>query len=242
MFGDKDKNRVVSHRKWPASLAAVLLALGTVASVGAVGDFVAPARPVSYLLSAPALGETDQAGLADENLAPDFFMGPGAKDDRSKTPQKVASRIDGPQKPFDGALGGNEKPSRRYGLFSNGDGSQLYASREKNRGWGIAVEQKLFGYATLFARHGRSDAFTVGAKVSGAAWDRSKDHIGLVVGRNEISGIPIIDTGAGQPTELYYSRQVSGDVRVVSSLQQAGGSATVSGGSSTIWLRALMPF
>lgn len=240
MFGGKDKHRVVLHRERLASLAVVLLALGAVASAGAVGDFVAPARPISYLLSAPVPDETDQAGLTVENLAPDFFMGPSDNGGNNKTPQKSIPRLDS-QKSI-GPIGNNERAYRRYSLFGGSDKGQMYVSREKHRGWGLAVEQTLFGYATIFARYGRSDTVSMGAKLSGDAWDRPKDHIGLVVGQNEISGVPHVETGTGQPAELYYSRQVSENVRVVSSLQQASGSATAGGESATIWLRALMPF
>lgn len=242
MFGDKGKKRIVPNKGVPVSLAAILLALGMATSVGAAGDSIAPAGPISYHLFAPVPGETDQVGLADGNLVvPDFFMMPGAKDGDDRMSQKSASRVD-LQRPFNGVIENNGRASRRYSLFGDIDGGQLYVSREKHRGWGLAAEQKLFGHATLFARYGRSDAVTVGATVQGSAWDRSKDHVGLVFGRNEISGVPNVDTGAGQLAELYYSRQMSGDLRLVPSLQQASSSATVGGGSSMIWLRALMPF
>ncbi len=61
---------------------------------------------------------------------------------------------------------------------------------ERQSGWGLSVDQQVTETLTLFARYGRAtrgnvhfdQAATAGMELSGAAWGRDKDRLGLAGG------------------------------------------------------------
>lgn len=67
---------------------------------------------------------------------------------------------------------------------------QFDDTRERHRGWGLSFDQAVTDSATLFARYGHSShgnlafdqAYTVGGQLSGAAWGRPDDRLGLAFG------------------------------------------------------------
>jgi hypothetical protein len=126
---------------------------------------------------------------------------------------------------------------------------------ESHAGWGFSVDQQVSEQVTLFSRYGQSTrgqvkfdrAFTLGAQVSGTAWGRSKDRLGLAQGwlrpsREFRADAPGLDanadatadfgftpSGAERLTELFYRWQLNDKVHLAPSLQwiaRPGGDAS----------------
>jgi len=78
---------------------------------------------------------------------------------------------------------------RLYG-WRNGRGTDFDGTTAAHTGWGVSIDQRIPGGVTLFGRYGHqmggrvkfNQSVSAGAEVSGNAWDRGGDAIGLAAG------------------------------------------------------------
>ncbi|MGB9129112.1 MAG: carbohydrate porin [Thiobacillus sp.] len=144
------------------------------------------------------------------------------------------------------------------------------SSTERHSGWGLSVDQQVTETVTLFARYGYATqgrvrfnrAATAGMELSGAAWGREKDRLGLAGGWLSASNsfradAPTLDTdGADGPdfgyaasggerlAELYYAWQVNEHLELTPDLQWISrpGANGAAGDITILGLRATMGF
>lgn len=127
----------------------------------------------------------------------------------------------------------------RNGRYEGFDGS-----RDTAAGWGVSVDQRVHEDVTLFARYGQASsgkaafdrAVTVGAELTGDAWGRGADSVGLAWGwlraskdfRREAAGVQDGDgnflfgytpSGAEQVAELYYHWHLNDHLSLTPDLQ-----------------------
>jgi len=119
------------------------------------------------------------------------------------------------------------------------------SSTERQSGWGLSVDQQVTETVTLFARYGYAtqgkvrfnQAATAGMELSGAAWGREKDRLGLAGGWLSASNsfradaLTLDADGADGPdfgyaasgverlAELYYAWQVNDHLELTPDLQ-----------------------
>lgn len=158
------------------------------------------------------------------------------------------------------ALGGREGSYRLYAwnnsqafdqvndLDGNGEFDD---TEEKHAGWGLSLDQQVSDSVTLFARYGHSTkgvlafdrAFTVGGQLSGAAWGRENDRVGLAFGWLDGSSEQKTANpgfGAEKEVELFYVWQANEQFHLAPSVQwisRPGGDPSLSN-VTVIGLRA----
>lgn len=148
------------------------------------------------------------------------------------------------------ALGGREGAYRLY-AWNNSQALDLAGVEEKHAGWGLSLDQRVGDSATLFARYGHATqgalafdrAFTVGGQLSGAAWGRENDRVGLAFGwLNSSAEQQTANPGFGaeREAELFYVWQANEQFHLAPSVQwisRPGGDPT-RGDVMVIGLRA----
>ncbi|AKU13837.1 hypothetical protein AzCIB_3944 [Azoarcus sp. CIB] len=153
-------------------------------------------------------------------------------------------------KPF--VIGQLEYGRKNYGFdgtyrlyaWRNGQYEGFDGSRDTASGWGASVDQRVHEDVTLFARYGQGTsgktpfdrAFTVGGELTGDAWGRGADSVGLAWGwlraskdfRREAAGLQDEDgnflfgytpSGAEQVAELYYRWHLNNQLSLTPDLQ-----------------------
>lgn len=141
---------------------------------------------------------------------------------------------------------------------------------ERQSGWGLSVDQQVTETVTLFARYGYAiqgkvrfnQAATAGMELSGAAWGREKDRLGLAGGWLSASNsfqadaLTLDADGADGPdfgyaasgaellAELYYAWQVNDHLELTPDLQWISrpGADGAAGDVTVLGLRATMGF
>lgn len=197
-----------------------------------------------------------------------FGAGEGASFGNSfSRPFLIAQLESGRQ--FDGLAG-----NYRIYAWTNGSAtpySNAAASdTERQFGWGMSADQQVTQTATVFARYGRAtrgsvrfdQAITAGVELSGAAWGREKDRLGLAGGWLRASGefeadAPTLDadgvdgpdfgyapSGAERLAEFYYAWQVNDHLELTPDLQWIArpGADGAAGNITVVGLRATMGF
>ncbi|WP_051082617.1 carbohydrate porin [Uliginosibacterium gangwonense] len=114
----------------------------------------------------------------------------------------------------------------RFYAWRNGRGNNFDGNIAPHTGWGVSIDQRLPGGVTLFSRYGHQmsgkvkfdRSFSAGAELSGNAWDRGADAIGLAAGWLKTSAAwkeasPTLEayqaSGAEKVYELFYRYQVN---------------------------------
>lgn len=152
-------------------------------------------------------------------------------------------------------------------LWSNGRGLGYDGIERRHSGFGLSIDQKVSDWMTAFGRFGyqiagkvRFDrAFTVGAEITGSAWGRGADSLGLAAGflrtsssyRRDSVALDLDGDGALDPRasgterigEIYYRFRVNNRLELtpdVQFIQRPGGndSATI----KVVGLRAKLGF
>jgi len=141
---------------------------------------------------------------------------------------------------------------------------------ERQSGWGLSADQQVTETVTLFARYGYATqghvrfnhATTAGMELSGAAWGREKDRLGLAGGWLSASNrfqadAPTLDadgadgpdfgyaaSGAERLAELYYAWHVNEHLELTPDLQWISrpGADGAAGDVTVLGLRATMGF
>lgn len=173
-----------------------------------------------------------------------FGAGEGASFSNSFEAPFLIAQLETGQPLFKG-LPGN------YRVYAWSNGSAIpYANPvapdlERHSGWGLSIDQQVTASTTLFVRYGHStagrvrfdQALTAGLELSGAAWGRGKDRLGLAGGWLSASGdfsadAPVLDSdGVGGPdfgyrpdgaerlAELYNAWHVNDHLELMPDLQ-----------------------
>ncbi|NMF91208.1 carbohydrate porin [Aromatoleum petrolei] len=167
-----------------------------------------------------------------------FGAGEGAKFGRSFDKPFVIGQLEYGRK--DQGFDGNYRLyAWRNGQYEGFDGSRAPAT-----GWGASIDQRVHEDVTLFARYGQATsgkapfdrAVTVGAELTGNAWGRGADSIGLAWGwlraskdfRREAAGLlddegnflfGYTPSGAEQVAELYYRWHLNDQLSLTPDLQ-----------------------
>lgn len=176
----------------------------------------------------------------NERAAPDWWQasvaafgaGEGAKFGRSFTKPFVIGQLEYGRK--------NQGFDGNYRLYAwrNGQYEGFDGSVDATTGWGLSVDQRVHEDLTLFARYGRASsgkaafdrALTVGGELTGNAWGRGADGVGLAWAwlrasdefRAEAPLSPDFGydaRGAEQVAELYYRWQVNPQLSLTPDLQ-----------------------
>ena len=142
-------------------------------------------------------------------------------------------------------------------LWTNGRGADYDGNEDRHTGIGFSIDQKVDDYLTLFARYGhqikgkvRFDrALTGGAELSGNAWGRGADALGMAFGGMRTSAdfrtdSPTVDAdgdstpdfgfqanGWEKQAELYYRYKVNGNFELTPNFQlisRPGGDSSAS--------------
>ncbi|WP_407278801.1 carbohydrate porin [Aromatoleum evansii] len=167
-----------------------------------------------------------------------FGAGEGARFGRSFDKPFVIGQLEYGRKNmgFDG--------NYRLYAWRNGQYEGFDGSRDTASGWGASVDQRVHEDVTLFARYGQATsgkaafdrAFTVGGELTGDAWGRGADSVGLAWGwlrsssdfRREAAGLTDDDgnflfgytpSGAEQVAELYYRWHLNDQLSLTPDLQ-----------------------
>jgi high affinity Mn2+ porin len=164
----------------------------------------------------------------DDHASPDwwrvslgvFGSGPGASFDDSFVKPFVIAQVERAAQ----WLPGRDGTYRLY-AWSNGRAGHYDGIREeRHSGWGLSLEQQVSDATTLFARYGDSTrghvrfdrALTLGGELSGAAWGREHDRLGLALGwLRSSAGYRADDPdgygpdGSERLAELYYTWQAN---------------------------------
>lgn len=137
----------------------------------------------------------------------------------------------------------------RVYAWSQGQGSELDGSTDKQVGWGISADQRLGDGMTLFGRYGQiargevpfDRAFTLGAEFNGSYWNRGADAIGVAAGwlaasdeyraaggSGDLDGdgtadFAFIPDGAEKVAEIYYRYRISPQFEVSPDFQYVWG-------------------
>jgi len=198
--------------------------------------------------------------------------GGAAFNDSLKRPFVIA-QAEARQRFFDG-LNGNY---RAY-LWHNGRATPFNNAAESNTeaqaGWGVSLDQQVSENLTLWGRYGQSSkgrvqfdrALTLGAEVTGNAWGRGADSLGLAVGWLRASdefkaqsatldadaggignGVPDFGwsaSGAEQLAELYYRWRVNPQFELSPDYQliRRSGANGTAGAAHILGLRAQITF
>ncbi|BAL26180.1 carbohydrate porin [Azoarcus sp. KH32C] len=186
-----------------------------------------------------------------------FGAGEGAQFGRSFNRPFVIGQLEYGLKAY--GLDGN------YRLYAwrNGQYDGFDGSRGTTTGWGVSVDQRVDEDVTLFARYGQSTkgkaafdrAVTVGAEVTGDAWGRGADTVGLAwawlrSSRDFRDAAPLLDgfgfdaRGAEQVAELYYRWHLNKQLSLTPDLQYVRRAAANPDADSitTLGIRALYAF
>jgi len=140
----------------------------------------------------------------------------------------------------------------RLYAWSNGRATpyanEFDSAQERHTGWGFSIDQQVTRRLTLFTRYGQSTqgavkfdrAFTLGGQLSGAAWGRNSDRVGLAFGWLKPSStfkanaatldadadtnpdFGFTPTGAETQVELFYAWQVNDSFQLAPSVQWIG--------------------
>jgi len=113
---------------------------------------------------------------------------------------------------------------------TDGDTVADQGAEEKHAGWGFSLDQQVTEHATVFARYGHSSkgtlgfdrAFTLGGQLSGTAWGRENDRLGLGLGWLKGSGeYQTANPGFGSEkiAELFYVWQANENFHLSPSVQ-----------------------
>ncbi|MBU1397265.1 MAG: carbohydrate porin [Gammaproteobacteria bacterium] len=141
---------------------------------------------------------------------------------------------------------------------------------ERQSGWGLSADQQITETATVFARYGQAtqgsvrfdQAITAGVELSGAAWGREKDRLGIAGGwlrasKDFEADAPVLDadgvdgpdfgyapSGAEYLAELYYAWQVNEHLELTPDLQWIArpGADGAAEDITVVGLRATMGF
>lgn len=141
---------------------------------------------------------------------------------------------------------------------------------ERQSGWGLSADQQITETATLFARYGQAtqgsvrfdQAITAGVELSGAAWGREQDRLGIAGGwlrasRNFEDDAPALDadgvdgpdfgyapSGAEHLAELYYAWHANEHLELTPDLQWIArpGADGAAEDVTVVGLRATMGF
>ncbi len=116
----------------------------------------------------------------------------------------------------------NGEPRGNYRIYAwnNGSTEDLEGNRQRHRGWGISVDQRLGRDWNLFARYGHrtsgegafDQALTGGFEFSGASWGRRHDAIGVGLGLLKTSQAQKLASGIGgneRLAEIYYRGKIN---------------------------------
>lgn len=150
-----------------------------------------------------------------------FGSGNGASYDNSFTAPFFIGQAERGLKFFQGLDG-----TYRAYVWRNGRATDFTGDESAHSGWGVSVNQRVPGGVTLFGRYGHEmggkvkfdRSLTLGSEISGNAWDRGADAIGLAVGWLSTSKAwrgASMDTegyeanGRERVYELYYRYQVN---------------------------------
>ncbi|MCC4115470.1 carbohydrate porin [Aromatoleum toluclasticum] len=167
-----------------------------------------------------------------------FGAGEGAKFGRSFNQPFVIGQLEYGRKNY-GFNGTYRLYAWRNGQYEGFDGS-----RDSTTGWGASIDQRVHEDVSLFARYGQSTsgktafdrAVTVGGELTGDAWGRGADSVGLAWGwlraskdfRREAADLQDGDgnflfgytpSGAEQVAELYYRWHLNDQLSLTPDLQ-----------------------
>ena len=167
-----------------------------------------------------------------------FGAGEGAKFGRSFDKPFVIGQLEYGRKNY-----GFDGTYRLY-AWRNGQYEGFDGSRDTASGWGLSVDQRVHEDVTLFARYGQASsgkaafdrAVTVGGELTGDAWGRGADSVGLAWGwlraskdfRREAADLQDADgnflfgytpSGAEQVAELYYRWHLNDQLSLTPDLQ-----------------------
>jgi high affinity Mn2+ porin len=161
-----------------------------------------------------------------------FGAGEGADFGNSFTQPMVIGQLE-----FNTRLFGLPGTYRVY-AWNNPQYEGYDGSTDKNLGWGLSLDQQVHEDLSLFTRLGYTmsgkvtfdRAVTVGAELSGDAWGRGADRVGLAFGwlrsssgfRNASAGLADFGyaaDGAEKDAELYYRYHVNEHVSLTPDLQ-----------------------
>lgn len=114
-----------------------------------------------------------------------FGSGNGATYDTSFTTPFLIGQAERGLKLFKGLDG-----TYRAYVWRNGRATDFTGEQSAHSGWGLSLNQRVPGGVTLFGRYGHEmggkvkfdRSLTLGSEISGNAWDRGADAIGLAVG------------------------------------------------------------
>lgn len=121
-------------------------------------------------------------------------------------------------------------------VWSNGQAQNYDATKRRNTGWGLSVDQKVTDDLTLFGRFGHHTsgrvmfdrALTLGAELDGSPWNRAADAFGVAFGRLRTSDTFKRDSlavagyqasGAETQAELYYRYKLNGAIELTPDFQ-----------------------
>lgn len=160
-----------------------------------------------------------------------FGSGNGATYSTSFSRPFVIGQIERGLKLFTG-LDGN------YRLYAwrNGRASDYDAVEAAHSGWGVSIDQRVPGGVTLFGRYGHQmsgrvmfdRSLSLGAEVSGNAWDRGADAFGMAFGTQRSSkawkggstDVAGYEAGSNERVfELYYRWQINSAFELTPDLQ-----------------------
>ena len=194
--------------------------------LGADAYGFAPGVRVAYV------SESDKPDTWSASLGV-FGSGPGADFTGSLGDPFIIAQLETTRRFFVGQPG----TYRVYG-WTNGRAADFADARERHSGWGVSADQRVGDAVTLFTRFGselhgsvRFDrAFTVGAEIGGAYWDRAGDSVGFAAGFLRTSGdyrsatadgslAGYAASGTERIAELYYRFRVNTRFDVTPDLQ-----------------------
>jgi high affinity Mn2+ porin len=138
-------------------------------------------------------------------------------------------------------LWGDQLGNYRLYTWSNPQASHFdpayYSPTEVHTGWGFSLDQKVGDSLTLFSRYGHETsgnvrfdrALTLGGELSGAAWGRGDDGVGLGLGwlrtsdaYADFTASTTRNSGTERVAELYYRYHISKQFAMTPSLQYVG--------------------
>jgi high affinity Mn2+ porin len=162
-----------------------------------------------------------------------FGAGEGADFGNSFTQPMVIGQLEFNQMLFGGLPG-----TYRVYAWNNPQYEGYDGSIGKNLGWGLSLDQRVHEDLSLFTRYGQTmsgkvafdRAVTVGAELTGNAWGRGADHVGLAYAwlrasdgfKKAAPSLPdfaFAADGAEQIAELYYRYRVNSNVSLSPDLQ-----------------------
>lgn len=162
-----------------------------------------------------------------------FGAGEGSGFGKSFSDPMVIGQLEFGRK-FFGGLDGNY----RFYVWRNSQYEGFDGTTGRTTGWGLSFDQRVGDNFTVFARYGHAmsgkvafdDAATLGAEVTGDAWGRGADGVGLAVGwlhasdafRDQAPLLPDFGygaRGAEQIAELYYRWRLNENLSVTPDLQ-----------------------